>query len=277
MTIKELQSNLGEFVVFLLDKNYSESTANGYFFGVKSFLDYLRNNDLQIDKITIKDVAEYKDFLIKNNSNQTINSKLFSIRKYFDYINLVYNLNLKFDFEIIKINKKKDFKIININDFNDFINQIKLNNKDRIMVMRDVLIFNFLYFLGIRVKELIKIKKDDFFENELNLGDRKIILNNKLFLDLDEYIKEIKVVNGQYIFFSNNPGRKRNFNAHLTEKSIQDFFNKYKKAISDDLSINDFRKSYALTIKEELLDISITSINSHETVNFSNEYLGLEN
>ena len=133
-----------------------------------------------------------------------------------------------------------------------------------------------LYYTGLRTKELLKIKPKNISDNILKLYNKNIILKYNFVNNINNYINKLKIKNEQYLFFS-YASQKLNFNSHLTEKSVQDIFNKYKKIIDTDLSIIDLRNAYIRNFKEKLINIKFDKIYSHKIVKFNDDYLQLYN
>jgi len=271
-----INKELNNFIEYLKEKRYSKSTFNSYFFALKDFFNFLTSKNNDINNFSKKDILEYKKQLLGKNTNQTINAKLAAIKKYIDYLKTRSKINLEWDINIIKTKTKKDIiKIENITKILSYIDKI---TKDKFTRERDKLIIQMLYFTGLRTKEIIKIKKKDIKSNYIIIDGKKIILNKNLFNNIITYIKLLNINDDEYVFFNFSPAYKNGkFKPHLTEKSVQDLFNKYKSIINKNLSIIDLRNSYILNNKDILLDIGIKKINLYNIINFNSDYLKLNN
>lgn len=269
---KIFTSELNNFLKYLNSNGYSKSTISNYSFGLKNFFNYL--NKKEIDSVNFKnqDIINFKKTLIDKNSGQTINSKIFAIKKYVEYLKETKNIDLNWNIDIIKIKNKKN--IIPIKNINKLLNYISKDNKNNITQERDKLLIKMLYYTGFRTKELLKVAPKNISDNIVKLHNKNIILNSDLADCIKDYIKKFNIKNEQYIFFSYG-GQKLNFNSHLTEKSVQDIFNKYKKIIDKNLSIIDLRNSYAVNLKERLINTKFNKIYSHKIIKFDGDYLQL--
>ena len=275
---KNYLNEINAFLEYLRNKNYAKSTINGYYFGLKDFFDYLLNNNVGAMKFKNQDIIDFKETLInKHSSFQTVNSKIFAIKKYAEYLKEEENINIDWDVNIIKVKSKKD--LIPIKNIGKLLNYINEKTKNPIICERDKLIIKILYFTGIKTKELLKIKDGDIINNILELENKKILLNKHLLKDLNNYINLANIKNSEYIFFNYspaNPARKKlQANKHLTEKAVQDIFNKYKSIINDKLSIIDLRNSYASNLKGKYVKLRFNKINNHKTIKTDDDYLKL--
>lgn len=258
---------LEKFKNFLLKKELSKSSIQSYALGLSSFLSFLYKNNVSYLSFNNDDIENYA--LKLTGSNQSINSKLFSIKKYCEYLN-ENNLNeIYFKAKFKKI-KKKDINLISQKYFDEIIDFIDNNSKNDLIKLRDVLIFKFLYYLGIRVSDLVKIKIEDVKIDEYSLlvNNKNIILEKDLFIDLLKYIE--KIPDSSFLFFSFASNRF-NFNKGLTVKSIEDIFNKYIKIIGNDYTINDLRNSY-LSDNKVYVPI-IDKIYSHKIISYHDDFI----
>ena len=87
---------------------------------------------------------------------------------------------------------------------------------------------------------------------------------------LKKYAKEIPSTD--YLFYSHSPNKK-DIKRPLTEKSVQNFFNKYKRTINKNLSINVLRNSYVANVYYSYLEYDIQKINTHKEISKNNNYL----
>ncbi len=267
-------NELDKFLKYLGTNNYSKSTINGYYFGLKEFFHYLNKNKTSLINFKNQDIINFKKILIDKNSGQTVNSKIFAIKKYVEYLKEIKNINLNWNIDIIKTKTKKN--IIPIKNINKLLNYVDKKTKNNIICERDKLLIKMLYYTGLRTKELLKIKPKNISDNILKLYNKNIILKYNFVNNINNYINKLKIKNEQYLFFS-YASQKLNLSSHLTEKSVQDIFNKYKKIIDKNLSIIDLRSAYIGNFKEKLINIKFDKIYSHEIVKFNDDYLQLYN
>lgn len=263
------------FLDYLKGAGYSESTINGYSFGLKDFFSYLKNNKVDLTEFKNQDILNFKKTLADKCSAQTINSKIFAIKRYVEYLNKEQNISFDWNISIIKVSAKKD--LIPIKNINKLLNYIDEKTKNHFIRERDKLIIKMLYYTGMRTKELLKIKREYIVSNILKSENKKITLNRYLVKDLDSYIKNANIDDTEYIFFNYSPANpaKKNLgiNKPLTEKSVQDIFNKYKSIINSKLSIIDLRNSYTRNLKINYVELKFNKINTHNLARVKGDYL----
>jgi len=266
---------LNFFLDYLKNEGYSESTINGYSFGLKDFFSYLKNNKVNLSEFKNQDIFNFKKTLTNKNSAQTINTKIYAVKRYVEYLNKKNGKKINWDINIIKVKSKKD--LIPVKNINKLLNCINKKTKNSVISKRDTLIIKMLYYTGIRTKELVKIKNGDIINNILRLENKKIILNKCLVVDIDSYIDDANIKDSEFIFFNYSPAysvrKKIERNKPLTEKSVQDIFNKYKSAINSKLSIIDLRNSYTRNLKRDYIELKFDKINTHNIIYTKEDYL----
>jgi site-specific recombinase XerD len=259
---------INNFSQYLIGKKYAESSVKGYSFGLASFLEFQIKNNHSSEDFNNQDILDFRNSL--GGAGQTINLKLSAVKKYCEYLKVRRNIIINYDAGFIKTTNKK--KISLVNSFEEILEYIKTVQTNKLICQRDSLIFKFLYYLGLRVNELIEIKKSDVSGGNLLYKDKEIIINNNIINDLDNYFRDTNLKNSDYLFFS-AAARKVNFAKHLTVKSIEDIFNKYIGFLDQKISISDLRHSY--TLKNQSQGEVIDSIYKHQSINYQSDYLNL--
>jgi site-specific recombinase XerD len=269
-------NEINNFIDYLKGVGYSESTINGYYFGLKDFFNYLKDRGKTPIKFNNQDVIDFKNSINNNFSPQTINTKIYAIKRYVEYLNKEKNISIDWKVNINKVKSKKD--LIPVKNIDKLLNYVDKITKKSIIRERDKLIIKMLYFTGIKTKEMLKIKNGDIINNTLIIRNKSIILNKDLAKDIDRYIKNAKIKKTNFIFFNYSPAnsKKRKIevnNKPLTEKAVQDIFNKYRPIINNKLSIIDLRNSYLNNTKNQHTKLTFNNINNHITINTKDDYL----
>lgn len=268
--LQNINTVLSEFKIYLENCEYGKSTISGYLFGLADFLNYLRKNNIDFDNFDNRTLELFKESLFGRNSDSTINTKIFSIIKYADYLkslgiqinDLKPNLN--------KLPKKKNINLIK--DFKKIINHVYKINKNNITKGRDKLLLELLYYTGIRPRDLLELKAKDFIDNTLLTSRERIVIDKYLCDQITEHILKNNLANDNFLFF-NYAQRHLNLNRHLTEKSVEEIFNKYKIVLDNNLSLRDLRHSYRIGLQNNFDNIKINKIYSHKVISFSGHYL----
>jgi integrase len=263
-----------EFLDYLKNRKYSKSTISNYFFGVKSFLDYLELNNIDIANTSNQKIIDFKEYLInQGNSNQTINSKLYSVIKYFDYLKNCGRANILISVDFFKNKNKKDIANISQFEFEQIIQHIhNSSNKDILLKTRDELIFKLIYYTGIRTKDLLRLKRNDFDGQILNAVNHPIHVNKDVIKLLKFYLSILPANENCFLCFSFG-AKKYNFSSCLTEKSIEEFFRKYSAILGRSLSIRDMRHSNFSNLITMPISFEIDKIHNRKYITLNGEFL----
>ncbi len=266
---KNIEKTLNSFKIYLHNLGYSDSTLSNYIFCLKDFLAYLLENSKNIDNFNNDDLQSFRSSLISRYKNGTINSKIFAVKKYSDYLKSIGHQVDLLDLHVLKTKGRKD--LLPVNNFNKLLAHIDEVAKNDVIRDRDKLLLSLLYYTGIKTRIILTLRPRNLRDGSIFLDDKFIGLPNGFCNKLDEYIDKIKLSPDQFLFFS-NASQRINFNAKLTEKSVQDLFNKYKVILGNNYSIRDLRHSYLFKLKNKTPRFIINKIYSHKTLSISNEY-----
>jgi integrase/recombinase XerD len=233
-----MENFLSELEEHLKLKNYSPNTIKTYIIHVKKYLDYIQNKT--------PDTQTAKSYILKKleiDNPSSVHHTIFAIEYFFKNI---LNQNIK----IPKPKRNKTIPIIlTSEEISSMINSTK-NIKHK-------LIIKLLYGCGLRVSEIINLKKSDLnFEEELihiklskGKKDRFVKLPSSI---KNELISYTNISESEILFPSNRSGK-------LTKKSIgQIVQNSAKKsAIQKRVYPHLLRHSFATHLLEQGTDLRI--------------------
>lgn len=197
----------------------------------------------------------------------TLNLKPSSYNLYRAIMNFYTKKELGYELTFSKA-KKSNFLPIEVNkeEFNKFLATIP-NIKHKIG-------FRLMYMSGLRVNEVVTIKKHDFKLKELTVRvrgkgekDRYTILNKELAIDLKKMISKSD---------KNNPYLFQNKKTHLTIRTFQERLNKAKKdaKLTKKFTCHSLRHSFAINLVNRGIDIDIVrQLLGHSTISTTQIYL----
>ncbi len=252
-----MEKYISEFSKYLkLYKNSSENTIMSYNRDLRNFYNYLNIcgiTDLQ--SITKTNILAYIYELQKEQrASSTISRNIASIKCFFQFLdkNRIISSNPALELTSPKVEKKIP-EILSTKKVEILLEQPSGDDKKSI---RDKAMLELLYATGIRVSELINLKKDDvnipleYIKCNHNGKERIIPLGKKAVEALENYIKNsreflIKDKDELYLFV--------NFSgAHMTRQGFWKIIKYYAKkaGISEDITPHMLRHSFAAHLIE---------------------------
>ncbi len=216
----------------------SKQTIKSYTYNLGRFLDFVEKSRLNLTNESVKSYL-----LIQNLSVNSLRLQYASISFFFREI-----LNKPFSFEEVPIKKKEKQlpKVISKEKIKQMI-ELTENLKHKIII-------KLLYSSGLRLQELIDLKRKDidFERGIINVKkgkgnkDRVTLISDALKLDLLKYYSN-NTFKTEYIF----EGR----NGKYTKKSVQKFLEQAGKKVGIKVTPHMLRHSFATHLLEQGTDI----------------------
>ena len=182
----------------LLERGYSENTAINYLSDISDLIDFINEHKFVMDLLHLEKKKHAEIFvgylMNKGLTSKSVTRKISSIRTFYSFLlenGLVKN-NPFIDLQSPKIEKR----LPNIIDDETINMMLSVCDKTKSLGIRNYLIIDLLYSLGLRVSELcnLKINDIDFFSQSIIVKsgkgskDRYLVMHEKLIEELKDYI-----------------------------------------------------------------------------------------
>lgn len=281
---------LEEFLVYLkIVRGYSENTIQAYKNDLLRFFNFLTGKGIDdFNDINKTHLSLFFSSLVSIGfSPRSIARNYSSIRTFFKYLltNDFIQKNIAFIFKPPKINKT----LPEVLSFEEIEKILELPDPSTAKGLRDKAMLEFAYATGVRVSELINVKRQDiFFDEEIvriygkGSKERFVPIGSSAMFWLDEYLTKSRpilakgTISGDYLFL-NHFGKK------LTRMGFWKILKNYAQlaGLNKNVYPHIIRHSFAthlleggadIRVVQELLghvNISTTQIYTH----ISNEYL----
>src|SRR3989338_9139844 len=217
-------------------RNFSRKTVKSYMYHVECFLNYNYNNTKNTE-LSEDDVKDYIQYMIKLKNPSTVSICLSAIEFFCENV-----LKIKIHVPNPKRNKTIP-EVLTIDEMRRLI--------DASSNIKHKMILKIIYGCGLRVSELVNLRKDDFNFSEglihirLSKGrkDRIVKIPDSMKSDLESYYQ----LNAENTFFPSNRGGK------LTIATIQKIVknSSHKAGIKKSISPHTLRHSFATHLLEQ--------------------------
>ena len=278
---------LDERTQFLYNRNYAENTIQNYISDMRLFLNYLkiwnRINTISENKITIKNIEEWKTYLSKiptpptsiyytvrpTLSPQTIQSKVTAIKSFLKFLNLIYDEGL--DYRKIETKKiKSDYiECLSENEIQMLMDYIRSYEKYKINALRMQLLVNIGYTSGLRLSEMLGLTVWEIRGKECRITGkgnktRRVFFTNSTEELLENYLEERwkpiprtgKIEKqSDYAFISHNSGY--DYGKPIKKNTVCEIMKKYSDNIGlwKRVTVHSLRHSYATRLLESGFNI----------------------
>jgi len=284
MNKQSLLNHLDDYLFDLTILNYSKETIKVYKSIINGFITFLDDNT-NYDNDTL--VNKYKQYLKHSKDNKlkqnTLNLKCKVINKFLkDECNIITNIYVKENNKTLpKLVKQDDIqKLLNYYTGSSYDFEYSNLSDEQLIFMsyRNNLIIHTLYFTGVRINELVNIKKGD-----IDLSNNTILITGKgnkqryvlfgddlkqLFLEYYQHMKP----NQEYLFTD----YKRYSNICIS--SIQSMLKNTSKRLGiSHVSPHMLRHTFATTLLKNGMNIrQIQILLGHEKLTTTQKYLHLD-
>ena len=266
------------------EKKYSELTVTGYLKDLDLFLEYINNQNIKrYSDIEYQDIRLYVSYLYDlKYTNKTISRHISALKSFFKYLK---KENIIKDNPCTLISnpklEKKLPKFLNFEDTEKLLNAFDNNNY---IGIRNTLILEMLYSTGIRVSELVNIRKKEIDINNKNIkitgkGNKERIVyfgnicEKKLNIYLKKSYDKLNINNLEYLLLSKT-GKK------INDREVRKIIDDASKIIGLDVKISPhvLRHTFATHMLTDGADLrSVQELLGHENLSTTQIYTHLTN
>lgn len=246
------------FEKYLKSTNLSENTMVSYLFALKQF-------NQQYDKITKKNLRDYKVWLIESYKPKTVNLRLRAINCYLESIG-----KAEWKMPFVKVQQKAFLEnVISEADYKYFKTRLKKDDE-----MFWYFVIRFLAATGARVSELIQIKVEHVKIGYIDLYSkggklRRIYIPKALQKEALKWLEENKRESG--FLFLNKYGER------ITTRGISGQLKKFAVKYGIDPAVvypHSFRHRFAKSFLDRCNDIAfLADLMGHESIETTRIYL----
>lgn len=246
------------FEKYLKSTNLSENTMASYLFALKQF-------NQQYDKITKKNLRDYKVWLIESYKPKTVNLRLRAINCYLESIG-----KAEWKMPFVKVQQKAFLEnVISEADYKYFKTRLKKDGE-----MFWYFVIRFLAATGARVSELIQIKVEHVKIGYIDLYSkggklRRIYIPKALQKEALKWLEENKRESG--FLFLNKYGER------ITTRGISGQLKKFAVKYGIDPAVvypHSFRHRFAKSFLDRCNDIAfLADLMGHESIETTRIYL----
>ena len=279
--------DLKEFITYLKkERGYSDYTIKNYELDIIDFLEYCKENKLNIYKVKYFDVKSYLVKLHeKDYKGTTISRKISSLRTFYSFLydNNLIDKNI-FKYVVVPKKEKRLPKYITNDDVKSIFDVPDICSP---IGKRNRLILELLYGTGIRVSELCNIKVKDIDINEktiriLGKGSKERIV---FYGDVCAEILELYLSDGRNVLLNKKNNEYLIIGAYkkdkpLTTRSVELIINDIieKAAINKKVTPHVLRHTFATHLLNEGCDIlMVKELLGHSSLDTTGIYTDVSN
>lgn len=286
-----------DFLLYIQTNNYSPETLYNYERDLKTFENFLENEmKISFKEITKKTIEQYKAYLVsrdrktalnqkskKNLTAGSINRTLSSLRGYLKYL-------IKMDYEtpvapqVVELLRtvKKHFRISEFDEIVKIIESPMQFEKNIKMALRNRAMLEILFSTGMRISELINLKKDQIdktgriFIRGKGKKERFVYLTPRAEKHLKNYLEARGQTDSVYLFIPYRGKNIHNKDKKISSNYLQEKIKRYREllGINLPLSCHSIRHGFATYLAEKGANpAAIQILLGHESLDTTTRYV----
>lgn len=288
-----MRSNQDEAILTTFEETLSQSalsssTIVNYLADLRAFLRWGRQKispDFSLLQTSPDQVRLYRDYLAKElkRAPSTINRHLMSLRKFFVFALEIDKIGADptSGVSLVQDNGQATSRPLTDQEIESLLAAAR-NGSRAGLVRRDVAILQLLLHTGLRVSEIVNLKKDDLIFNHpgvhLQICDiqnenkiRHIPLPTKVYKAITDYLQIRPHTAATDNFFLSQEGRP------ISKRTVQRIITDCAKAAGiDGVSAQSMRRTFALQLLAETKDLALVSERlGHQNCSITEQYLSV--
>lgn len=288
---------LEDFLLYIQSNNYSPETLYNYERDLKTFENFLKNEvKTPFEKISKKTIEQYKAYLVsrdrrtalnqkpkKNLTAGSINRTLSSLRRYLKYlIKMDYQIPVAPEtIELVRMEKKHP----RVSEFEEIIKLIESPTRferNKTIALRNRAILETLFSTGMRISELINLKKNQIdstgriFIRGKGKKERFVYLTPRAQKHIKKYLEVRGPSNSPYLFI---PYRGKNVkikDKKISPNYLEEKVKRYRELLSLNvpISVHGIRHAFATYLAESgASPAAIQILLGHESLDTTTKYV----
>ena len=296
-TKKTLLPYLDDFLLYIQANNYSKETLYNYERDLDTFELFLSQelDNLPFLNITKRTIEQFKAYLNSNDrktakgapaqkelTSGSINRTLTSLRRYLAYL-IDMDTKVPVAPESIKLLRmeKKHPQVSELSELKRLIEAPMKFERDKIIALRNRAVLETLFASGMRISELINIKRTQLdrtgkiFIQGKGKKQRFIYLTERAKRHIDNYLKE-RVDDCPYLFIPNRGLNANDINRHISPNYLQMKIKKYRELLNINVptSAHSLRHGFATYLAEQGANpAAIQILLGHESLETTTRYV----
>ncbi len=289
--------HIDDFLLFIRANNYSEKTLSAYATDLEIFAGFLESdlNSIPFPEVTKRTIEQFKAYLNSTDRKTakgqdtterlhsgSVNRILVSLRRY-----LAYLIDMDYKTPIVPGSVKllrQEKKHPQISEFKEMVALIESPmkyEKDKIVALRNRAALETLFASGMRISELIGLKKIQIdktgrvFVTGKGRKQRFIYLTDRAQKHLDNYIRA-RDDNSPYLFIANRGLNAKNIKKHISANYLQMKIKQYRELLGMNLptSAHSLRHGFATYLAEQGANpAAIQILLGHESLDTTTRYV----
>jgi len=288
--------HLDDFLLHLQTDNYSEETIYNYERDLEVFRNFLEETNTEFEKIDKKTILNYKAYLTsrdrKTPKNQkgkkklvsySINRMLSSLRSYLKYlIDMDYKPVISPDTVKLVKTERKHPRVAEFNELVKLIESPSKLERNKIIALRNRAMLEMLFSTGMRISELVNLKKDQIdktgriFIMGKGKKERFVYLTPRAQKHLNNYLEVRGESDSPYLFI---PYRGKNASKEkkkISPNYLQEKIKRYREllGINIPISAHSLRHGFATYLAEQGANpAAIQILLGHESLDTTTRYV----